>query len=252
MELKPFPHLIVDQIFTDTYYGYLLRNFINVDSDNTGHFKRRGAAKPRYSFKIDNTTSRLSDGDSGDKMAFWECHYKIYGGEKFSNEVLDAFKDVLKKRFQKRSESHFSLKKLGLDFFQSISLVQDLDNYFISPHKDVPEKIITNLFYIAPGSFERNLQNAGTVLLKPQNPRVLKDVRDICDLTSFQQKCKFIRFQGKYYTFKQCSFKANRLIAFAPCDSAWHAVPLQNLGNTPRNTIQSFIGCTRKFPLGNC
>ena len=122
----------------------------------------------------------------------------------------------------------------------------------MDPHTDVAEKFITMLFYVAPIENEDRLRDAGTLLLKPISPKAKNNNKDVCDLNSFRRICKYVKFQGKYYGFKQCEFKPNRLIAFAPCHSAWHGVPLQNLGWSPRNTIQSFIGSTSTFPLGKC
>jgi len=255
LKLDPFPHLIVDQVFTDIYYEHIMRNIINATESTL--FKKRGPLKPRYSLSLDNSTDQLRRAKTielKEKISFWKCHYQIFEADEFTEQIMNSFSSVLRKRlgrdyFSKQFSAQKSLKN-GPLFFQKINLVQDRDKYFISPHTDVAEKVITMLFYVAPIVNEDRLRDAGTLLLKPISQKT--NNKDVCDLNSFRRICKYVKFQGKYYSFKQCEFKPNRLIAFAPCHSAWHGVPLQNLGGSPRNTIQSFIGSTITFPLGRC
>ena len=257
LKFEPFPHLIVDQIFTDTYYDRIVRNIINATESTL--FKKRGPLKPRYSLNLGNSTDQLRRAETielKNKIFFWKCHYQIFAADDFTAHIMNSFSSVLRKRlgrdyFSKQFSTQKSLK-YGPLFFQRMNLVQDRDKYFISPHTDVAEKFITMLFYVAPIENEDRLRDAGTLLLKPISPKAKNNNKDVCDLNSFRRICKYVKFQGKYYGFKQCEFKPNRLIAFAPCHSAWHGVPLQNLGWSPRNTIQSFIGSTSTFPLGKC
>lgn len=53
----------------------------------------------------------------------------------------------------------------------------------------------------------------------------------------------------KIYKFKQMEFRPNRLVAFATCDSSWHAVPLQHLpSGVARNTVQGFVSFKGEVP----
>lgn len=255
LKLEPFPHLIVDQIFTDMYYAHILRNIINATKSTL--FKKRGPLKPRYSLDLVNSADQLrlaKEANLKRKILFWKCHYQTFEASEFTEHIMNSFSSVLKKRLGRDyvSKLRGRAPKNEPFFFQTMNLVQDRDKYFISPHTDVAEKFITMLFYLAPIENDLRLRDAGTLLLAPSNPRDSSNSKDVCDLVKFRATCRYVKFQGKYYRFKQCEFEANRLVAFAPCHSAWHAVPLQNLDGTPRDTIQSFVGSTSAFRLGKC
>jgi len=255
LKFEPFPHLIVDQIFTDTYYAHILRNIINATESTL--FKKRGPLKPRYSLDLVNAAEQSRQAKQvnlKEKILFWKCHYQTFGASEFTEHITNSFSSVLNKRLGRDYYSKLSRRAPTKKprFFQRMNLVQDRDKYFISPHTDVAEKFITMLFYLAPIKNDFRLRDAGTLLLAPSNPRDNSKSNDVCDLVKFRATCRYVKFQGKYYRFKQCEFEANRLVAFAPCHSAWHAVPLQNLDGTPRDTIQSFVGSTSAFPLGKC
>lgn len=245
---NPFPHLIVDDIFPKDYFEEIQKNILRSKSSN--FFRRRSKLKPRYSWSLDHPAIdelvlnlNVSSVDLK-RLLFWNCHREVYGSREVTSAIIKHFWEVLIMRLSVGESFNFT------DFSQSMFLTQDHDSYFISPHKDVPEKFVTNLFYISSKKNENVLKDSGTLLLKHVNRSIKKQLSS--SLMDFKSSSKYVEFGGKHFKFEQCNFVANRLVSFAPCLSAWHAVPHQNIGDIPRDTIQSFIGYSQKLPLNQC
>ena len=112
-----------------------------------------------------------------------------------------------------------------------------------------PRNLWQTYFTFHPKKNENVLKDSGTLLLKHVNRSIKKQLSS--SLMDFKSSSKYVEFGGKYFKYEQCNFVANRLVSFAPCLSAWRAVPHQNMGDTPRETIQSFIGYSQKLPLNH-
>lgn len=261
---RPFPHLVLDDVFPSDYYQLMLDNVIDTRRASEDLFTRRSAVKPRYTLILRPNVTEYSRGDEDDikkKVEFWRCHYLAYGSAEFTAALLRPFRSIVERRYN--GTVKYNAKK----FYQAMSLVQDRTEYFITPHTDVYTKFVTNLFYLSSESDAEFLRTSGTLIMEPVGStgrkRKKKKKRaargrslqglpprgEITTLESFDSSKVYLENQGVVYKFKQMEFRPNRLVAFAPCDSSWHSVPLQKLKKGVfRNTVQGFVSFDGRVP----
>jgi hypothetical protein len=267
---KPFPHLILDNVFPQDYYELMLENVLDTHTTKGDLFHRRSAVKPRYTLiLLGNVTASEHDSDLNKrKVEFWRCHYLAYGTRQFTSALLRPFRAIVERRY------NGTIKYDADKFYQAMSLVQDRDSYFITPHTDVYTKFVTNLFYLGNERDAQALRTSGTLIMKPYKtfPRrrqkkgkkgkkstatfdsedYLQIYREdlkrvglndkVTTLQDFDASKDLLLDRSTVYKFKQMDFRANRLVAFAPCDNAWHSVPRQHFPNgVMRNTVQGFV-----------
>ena len=126
----------------------------------TNFFSRRSKLKPRYSWDLNHTAVDemvLNLNVSSvylKRILFWNCHREVFGSREVTSAIIKHFWEVLIMRLSAGESFNFT------GFSQSMFLTQDHDSYFISPHKDVSEKFVTNLFYISSKENENVLKDS--------------------------------------------------------------------------------------------
>lgn len=101
---------------------------------------------------------------------------------------------------------------------------------------------VTTIYYLSKQG-DGN-QGAGTYILS-------KDRSDAAATAGgFQKPAENVSFDG-YTIHSRVPFVPNSVLAFAPCTTAYHAVPhLSSPGHTSRNTLQAFIKVHSLLPAG--
>ena len=120
-----------------------------------------------------------------------------------------------------------------------VALTRDIDGYSIGPHADGKRKWITSIYYLAKQG-DGNEASGTYVLEKSPESGAPADGT--------------VGWEG-YTVSERVKFVPNSAFVFAPCASAWHAVPEVPLtGSTVRDTLQAFIKSRAGFDtgLGEC
>ena len=167
---KPFPHLVIDEIYlpelTETEYLPLE--------------KVRGTLGYPERFVAQEIDAKYSE---------------IFASGKI--------KEALCRKFGVKNQ----------DLREELLLIRDKEGYQIAPHTDIPDKVITSLFYLP----QRELKGAGTNFYAPK-------------------KKGFTCSKGKHYEFnefrkvKEVAFVPNRVLIFARTDTSFHGVePSKNV-----------------------
>jgi len=119
----------------------------------------------------------------------------------------------------------FSIKKNGhSDFF----LHKDLDDFEVTPHRDVKSKLVTYLFYFPK---DDSLSQLGTQILIPKEGKTIPDTTDHQDWNDFE-------------IVKLSKYIPNSFLAFIPGKNSYHAVKIkfpENLDKKERDTIRGFV-----------
>lgn len=122
--LKPFPHLIIDNLLPIDFF-IELKNYIRKIND----VERFTIHSGRWCFKTEKWKSILEDLKG------------ILYNDEIRKILNNKFKSQLEKKKEYMSESKWD-----------INLTFDLENYQIPPHMDSPSKQLSVLFYITGGS----------------------------------------------------------------------------------------------------
>jgi FkbM family methyltransferase len=173
---KPFPHLYVEGIFPEKVYDELVNGF------------------PEKYESIEKTR-----GAHG---------YPLRSTAPLDSPLWQSVKEALTEGVIRET----LCRKLGAGdparLMQDVLLVRDMEGYQISPHTDIPQKVVTALFYLPK---DNSIEQEGTVIYKPK-------------------KKGFTCKTGKHYSFgefkkvKTMPFKPNSLFAFLRTDNSFHGV----------------------------
>ncbi|CAL6338912.1 unnamed protein product [Bathycoccus prasinos] len=102
----------------------------------------------------------------------------------------------------------------------SLDLNRDLAGYYIAPHTDSVNKLVTTLYYLP---IDATNSAVGTTMYKSLNTRPGASAT-------------------KFKAMKQARFLPNSVLAFAPCKSSWHGIEERKINQgIVRDTIQAFV-----------
>jgi hypothetical protein len=168
LEMSPFPHVIIEDLFHDDVYEKILR--YNPFKANAGAewFKRSVSANvssrtPYYARKQINFHAGQPFDAPSAEQAFWESIKGCFlSDDWFERMVHDKFSDYFSVRFGDLThESDFySL------FKKELFLQRHEPGFYIGPHTDVPTRIFTCIFSFAEGP---GFEQFGTELLAPKD-----------------------------------------------------------------------------------
>jgi hypothetical protein len=191
VELDPFPHYVLDQVFPDDYYRALLRylpdstvyeNLYEVTDLKLDHFRHRDQRDMNHGW-----TERLPP----DQREFWGSFNQWFLSEDVAQAVMKSF--GWKSWPALSVESQFIRHRAG---------------YFLGPHSDLHTKLVVLLLYLAP---DDSAEHLGTSLYRPK-------------LAGFS--CP----DSKHYAFddfvrvKTAAYKPNSLLAFVRSDISFHGL----------------------------
>ena len=193
VELDPFPHFYLENVFPDDYYQEMLRNLPATDVyDNLYEVT---------DLKLDHFRHRNQrDMDGGwidrlpkDLQPFWKSFNDWFLGPEFARAVLDSFHSQRSSWPEVSVESQFMRHRAG---------------YFLGPHSDLYTKLVVLLIYLAP---DNSAEHLGTSLYRPKDP-------------SFScPDSKHYRFED-FIRVKTAPYKPNSMLAFMRSDISFHGL----------------------------
>jgi len=254
IETDPFPHIYLEEVFPAGYYRALLERIARVGEFVPTLYPGVAVDLDAKSFKDYGLTCRNFDKD--EELA---CLYALLKSEPFSRLLLDKFSAP--ESWGARgsaipAEKHVFFKEGRENFTCVFDLHKDLPGYEISPHPDVPSKIVTFLFYFTP---DESLSRFGTKLcrVKPECKATL--ARATRSKMSSLLVGATRPFVGKSYGLDQkdswfpwemfdvvkvAPAKPNSLLVFAPNADSYHAIRMDIPPDHPlreRQTLRGFI-----------
>ena len=248
LAVEPYPHLIIEDIFTSNVYGCILKCLKLMRSQKilkktSSKMSAKEIETAQRSYNDLNLISHLNRLE------------EIYGIGKKAKSFLKDFSLILNDagvqqawlhRFSGPLSSRQPKFEKNSRIYSRQLLTIDGSSYAILPHTDTVDKLVTILIYLPK---VENLQNQhlGTLLLQKSN-------------TSLNVKV-FGKQRANWEDFivvKQAPFKPNLALAFSACDESWHAVHEVGKMKEPRISLQTFLmkewetKLKRKDKVGPC
>ena len=211
MQLDPFPHYFVEQVFPEDYYRELLsnlpasdiyKNLYEVTDLKLDHFRHRDQRDMDHGW---------TDSLPADQKRFWDSFNRWFLSEELAQAVLKSF---------------------GWETWPAVSVesqfIRHRAGYFLGPHSDLYTKLVVLLLYLAP---DDKAERLGTSLYRPR-------------------QAGFSCHDSKHYPFedfirvKTVPYRPNSLLAFVRSDVSFHGLePLseQDVSATGRDVIQYVI-----------
>jgi hypothetical protein len=217
LELKPYPHYYLENIFPQDYYQSLIRNLpgsgsyenlFEITDLKLDHFRHRDQRNLN-----DDWTARLA----GDLKQFWDNFNSWFLGPDLADAVLNSFAEPLQARFGPRE----SWPEVSVES----QLIRHRAGYFLGPHSDLYTKLIVLLIYLAP---DHSAAHLGTSLYRPKDPAFT------CANSTHYPFEDFVKV-------KTAPYKPNSMLAFVRSDVSFHGVePLsdEDMANGARDLIQ--------------
>ena len=161
----PFPHLYVENIFSENYYSTIQDNLLNLDELTSMSELYKGnptTAKDYYKERmvLDFSTKESMQKVGKDKQEFWKSFYK---------SVYQNLSILLQNKFKKYLDMRFTYLK-NVSFTHRMQLVYDKKNYSLGPHTDHQSKVLSLLIYLPK---DRTQILTGTSIYMPRDPNAL-------------------------------------------------------------------------------
>lgn len=160
LNLFPYPHLYVQDIFPRDFYGELLSNLPGheamqpiQDARPVSLVDQLEAVIPRFVLELGSQIENLPE----EQRAFWGNVHRWLVGGRFGQLALSKFSQFLGER----------LNDPTLQYYDEALLVEDRTDYQLGPHTDSPKKVLSFLFYLPRDDSQRHL---GTSIYLPKNP----------------------------------------------------------------------------------
>jgi hypothetical protein len=161
IQLYPFPHIFVRDVFPLEFYEEILRRLPPKDMFTTlKSLGRVGSDYPDTRFVLPLAPNNLT-GIAEPFRSFWsEVAGWLLGGG-FGSKVLPKFGQFLEQRFDDLDR---------MQFYDEALLVQDYTTYSLGPHTDSPIKVLSFLYYLPSDESQSHL---GTTIYAPKDPQFL-------------------------------------------------------------------------------
>jgi hypothetical protein len=204
----PFPHFYVRPVFPEDFYRRMLdalpdtealtpynesANIAYVDASGA---LRKGRFEPRYVADLETLEVEETAGRRGDA---WRSLRSWLPGVRFRDAVVRKFARGVAQRFGGEVKLRTEVE---------VRFVRDLTDYSIAPHTDVPDKLVSLLFYLPR---DESLRHLGTSLYVPRDPTLRCDGRRRHPFEAFK----------KAFT---AEFLPNSVLGFLKTDQAFHGV----------------------------
>ena len=195
VEMDPFPHYVLDQVFPDDYYRELIcnlpdstvyENLYEVTDLKLDHFRHRDQRDMDHGW-----TDRLP----ADQREFWGSFNKWFLSKKLAWAVMNSFGESL---------ALFPQPEISVDS----QFIRHRAGYFLGPHSDLYTKLVVLLLYLAP---DDNAEHLGTSLYRP------KEAGFSCPNSKHYAFEDFVRV-------KTAPYRANTLLAFVRSDVSFHGL----------------------------
>ena len=204
IQMFPYPHVFVRDVFPRDYYDEMQRRLPPSDLLKPIAEARNVHGYPER-FVLTLTPPELAKLPEPYR-AFWsELAGWLIGG-RFASLVLGKFGQFIEQRFQGMS---------GVEFVDEALLVEDRTRYSLGPHTDTPLKVLSMLFYL-PG--DESQSHLGTSIYVPKDPQFA------CEGGPHHPFERFERMVGM-------PFLPNSLFAFLKTANSFHGVePIEKEG----------------------
>jgi hypothetical protein len=205
VDLDPFPHYCLDEVFPDDYYQSLLQhlpandvyeNLYEVTDLKLDHFRHRDQRDMNEGW-----TNKLPP----TLKPFWLSFNEWFMSPELAQAVLASFSGQRSCWPDVSIESQFIRHRPG---------------YFLGPHSDLYTKLVVFLIYLAP---DNSTEHLGTSLYRPKDPSFT------CPDSKHYDFDDFIRV-------KTAPYRPNSLLAFMRSDISFHG--LEPLSIAGRDVIQ--------------
>lgn len=196
LNTDPFLHFTASNIFPEKLYDGIISHL-----PDRFYYQSIKSYPKRQSIPLNDDQLTLFDPHL---YEFWSAFKNAICGPEFLSAILQ--------KFNVKHQKHFS---------PAVQLIKDKDCYSIGPHTDIPNKIITVLFYLPTTTSQVHL---GTALYRPLNPQF------ICPL-------------GTHHPFEPFSlvgkapFLPNSAFGFLRSDSSFHGVEPIGKDEKERNLL---------------
>jgi len=231
----PYPHCILDNFLEESMYENICKEFPNLNYFEELQNKDSKSKFNKYQFS--NSSKQIKSFNNFiDSTIVTKKLYQYLNSEKFiislDNFLLDNKIELRlkKKKNIKTIIKNFFFKKPSIDFeFSSISL----DNGYIRPHTDGPNKLLGLVIPIIGPNDNYNAKNLGTKILKAKTNEYKFNYYN---RTVPLEETELVR---------ELPFKKNQLSIHVKTFNSLHSVgPILNLGekkNIFRKSISIFI-----------
>jgi hypothetical protein len=192
----PYPHFYIPDVFPADFYRQLQQNLPDpqamIPIEKARNLK---GVKERFVLGLDaKNLATLPPA----KQAFWSDFAGWLVGANFQSLVLKKFQPFIDQRFAGSD----------VQFYDEALLVQDITNYKLGPHTDLPRKVVTILFYLPPDNSQIHM---GTSMYLP------KDGVFTCPGGPHHSRDNFVRLHTN-------PFAPNSMFAFFKTSNSFHGV----------------------------
>ena len=196
----PFPHLYLEPVFPDSFYGSMRRLW--PDASSLTSLATTGRVTPgdyAERFILPFTKPEIEKLPQ-ESREFWQDFHSWLLGERFLRALLDKFRPYVLKRFGS-SIRHYSFDVDSL-------VVRDHVNYRLGPHTDAQHKLLSLLFYCPD---DDSMKHLGTTIYTPIDPGF---------------RCPGGPHYGHemFDKVRTMEYRPNSLFAFFKTDNSFHGV----------------------------
>ena len=218
----PYPHMFIENIFPIDIYKEMLINMPIQNNYSPIQEKRmvRGSDQ-RFVILFDELENLKIEKK---KKEFWSEIHKSIINSRFTHVLTSKFANLIKMRFSGQQ---------GIKLKDEMMLVQDRTNYYLGPHTDSKNKVITVLFYLPENDENVHL---GTSVYSPKDPKF---------------ECiggPHYRHQD-FYKVTTMPMKKNSVFIFFKSSKSFHGVEPLNKKNISRNLLLYDIYCNESNKL---
>jgi FkbM family methyltransferase len=202
---KPFPFLVIDDIFCEEFYRACSEAFPSIDEmrplSESGRVSK-GSYQERFTtlLNVDSSLALLEDR----KRLFWQEFRSHLHSEELSRSLLNKFWPWCVNRLAKEMDA-----KKDISIEMDTLLINDQSNYEIGPHTDAPHRLFSLLFYFPEN---RDYSKYGTRFYVP------KDSSFSCPGGPHHNFSDFNEFGAAEYI-------PNSVVAFVRTNKSFHGVP---------------------------
>ena len=214
----PFPHLFVQDIFSDTFYSQIQKNLPDqnlLTSMPELYPEEPGFQDHKDRYVMDLVREESINKIEKDKQEFWRGL-----GDNFQNGKLS---DLLRNKFQYYLNMRFKLID-NVRFLSEIKLINDRKNNALSPHTEHPRKVVSVIFNL-PTDLSQKV--SGTSIYIPK------------DLNFIAQNKEYKHYPHEYFhKVITMPFMPNSAFCFIKTNNSFHGVEKPEMEDIDRWTLQ--------------
>lgn len=215
VNIYPYPHFYVENIFPEDFYDDLLlnwpddQNFMNIN--DTGRVN--GDYQNRFVIPIEQES--IGKHISTEKQNFWIELDSWLRGQKFLETLIAKFSPFIQENRDINELKNAIIKP-------DVLLVKDHTNYQISPHTDAAHRLITMLFYCPK---DNSQEEFGTSIYVPKEKNF-----------NYQISGNHLP-RELFYKISTAKFKPNSLFGFIVTPKSLHGLDEITKADVKRNLM---------------